>query len=138
MQLNGHKSCAATANLVNKLFGKDEAIALTPEPYLYKSKPADLSPEVQVLHGGGERPRAAIIAFKSVNLWQSHTFSGSDITTAIYKTQEDNIYVSSIYLDILNVVDAMFPLELLSLLKTCKWNSYKLILALDTNSHSTL
>ena len=101
--------------------------------------PGGLGNQLQVLHGGGDRPRTAIAATRDVPLWQCKKLSDQDITTAIIKSPSgDKIFVASVYLDILNEGPNIFPSLLVKLVRKCKNSGHKLLLAIDSNAHSYL
>ena len=68
----------------------------------------------------------------------SHEFSDPDITTAIVKLRSGNLFVSSVYLDILREGSDMFLDKLLQLIHHCKQSNSQLILGIDSNAHSFL
>ena len=138
LQLNGHKSSTVSSIVVNKLASPSNCVAMLQEPFISNKSPAGFGNSFQILHGGGDRPRAAIVATRDVNLWQRRDLSSPDVTTAILKTGKGNIYLASVYLDITRPLDRMFPEEMLTLVSKCHSRNLKLVLSIDSNSHSCL
>ena len=82
------------------------------------------------------RPRAAIYASKDLNLWLSTEYTSADIATCIWLTDEEEIYVCSVYMDITQ--DNVWPIQLEKLVTHCKRRNKKLLISADTNAHSAL
>ena len=134
LQLNGHKSKSVSANLVNSLFTeKGRQIGLLQEPYCFKGKPACLGRSLQIFSGGGDPPRAAIVATRGAPLWFLEKFSGPDVTTVLLKTGRECIYLCSVYLDINHQGNTFFPDKFLSLIKKCSRENKKVIIGMDSN-----
>lgn len=90
-----------------------------------------------VFYGKHERPRAAIYSSRNLNLWPVAEFTTRDVTTCLWKWPNGKeVYVTSVYMDILNrqVADQ----TVINLLDFCKRNSKELLLCSDTNAHSSL
>ena len=118
---------------------KDPFIGFIQEPWINNEG------LISGLQGGGKlfagackNARTCIYAHSQVNLWLAAEYSNKDITTCIWKDALDgkNVYVASVYLDILHA--SIIPRKLRRLADYCKAHNEHLILCVDTNSHSTL
>ena len=83
-----------------------------------------------------DRPRTAIYASKDLQIWPVPAYMSRDVTTCIWLTGEREIYVVSAYFDI--QLEQVIPPKLQELMRYCESRNKEVIVAADTNSHSTL
>jgi hypothetical protein len=139
-QLNVHKSKEATALLTKSFHNKKNFIYLLTEPHVNGKGILPGYPRSVNVYHKGLYTRSCIISLNQ-NLWFNPNYSSRDITTCLWKTDSDEIpeiYLSSVYLDILNTDDEFFPTELMKLVNYCNLKNKPLIISMDSNSHSTL
>lgn len=76
------------------------------------------------------KPRSAIYASENLDLWPVTEFTTGDISTVILKTQDqEEIYISSVYLDI--TLPEVWPKILSKLLSHCKKRNKEVIICAD-------
>ena len=114
-QLNCHKSSGVVANLVKNL-PQSNCLALVQEPAQYRGGIPGLG-GYQGYQAAG-RVRAAIIASPDINVWKVDAFCANDISTIIVKGEREELYVCSVYLDILHTGDTSEILGLASTVQT--------------------
>ncbi len=82
------------------------------------------------------RPRAAIYASKDLNMWLVPEYTTGDMATCLWKTEKEDILITSVYMDITNA--AVWPPQLEKLLHHCARKKKELVICADTNAHSSL
>jgi ribonuclease HI len=106
---------------------------------VHKGKVTTLTNKSFILTGTSDpelQPRAAIWSSSNVDLWLNMQFSNRDIVTAIWNIEhEKQVYIASVYCDI-NYEP--ISTELRKLVEHCHSRSIPLLIAADTNAHSTL
>ncbi len=137
---------AAAANLRNLINGKDSFLFIQ-EPYLRGLKLAKMQ-GLNLYYADGTNPRAAIVGTPNTNVWLCPEFSGRDICTTVWVTgtgsetdcnnTDQHIYLAPMYLDIMPVMDCIFPLGWKELVTHCISSRSPLIACIDTNAHSVL
>ena len=97
-QLNCHRSGAVTENLGNELPGNGVALL---QEINYKDNMIMGMENFQIFCSTN-KPRAAIVAGRSVPAWQCSAYSGCDMATAVIsRDQMPDLYVVSLYMDCL-------------------------------------
>ncbi len=96
----------------------------------------------------GTNPRASIVGAPNTNTWFCLEFSGRDICTLVWVTGIDSntdcnnnslcIYLVSMYLDIMSLMEGIFPLGWKELVMHCNSSNFPLKACVDTNAHSIL
>ena len=129
-QINLHKSKAAAAELNSRQYYD---IVFVTEPYVPSGK-------VNLETGGGTvvsatsgSPRACLRSY--LPTWKVDKYTDRDMATAMIRSAEGDLCVSSVYLDInLKVCKDLF----LELVDECKMRSVPLIVGMDSNSWSPM
>ena len=85
---------------------------------------------------GENRPRAAIYASRDLQLWPVPAYTSRDVVTCIWLKGERQIFVVSAYFDI--QLGQVIPPTLQALLRYCESSNKEVLIAADTNSHSSL
>ena len=85
---------------------------------------------------GNTRPRAAIVASRGLPLWQVQEFCTPDLQVVLWKTEKEEIYVVSGYLDIEH--QTVLPPALKQLSRKCFREKKPILVCLDSNAHSSL
>ena len=108
------------------------------EPPTTPKRVVGFSPNNHLFYdASADRPRTAIYASKNLNLWPVSEYTDRDITTCLWKRQnERNVYVASAYMDIQD--NEVISSKLLKLLQYCQRKNFDLLICADTNAHSSL
>jgi len=85
---------------------------------------------------GNIRPRAAIFISNNLKFTELKEFSSADCAVAVGKIGGKMTVICSTYMDINN--DRVIPGVLNKIEEYARTNSYGLLIAADTNAHSTL
>ena len=144
-QINLQKSLVATSNFMASPGTLMQTgpkpipfLVFVQEPYCKNNRVLGFDYRVNVQHGTtpGETPRAAIISSPGLNLWLVPEYSSADVTTCQFFDEKGKpIYVVSAYFDITR---RSIPEALLRVTTRCRQRGTDLIIACDTNAHSTL
>ena len=137
VQQNLQRSEVAHYNLIGRLNELDVYIAFLQEPYKRKGKLVNL-PRDAVTYPSPtvvESPRVAIIASKSLRILEVPSLSTVDAVVAVFRLHGKDYLLASLYFDInKEVIQSTF----LQISKFANDNGMPLIIAADTNSHSTI
>ncbi len=142
-QINLQHSKTASATLVTDLekLGKP-CLTLIQEPHVYKSTIRNLNAKNYSLFSGGTKPRAAILAPRSLEVTVVEKLSDNDFTCCILNTQIKSkslsrILVISGYLDItFNPQTTAEKMQ--QIVDFANENSFQMLLGIDSNSWSTM
>ena len=141
-QLNANKGVAPTSNIHKHISSlRNMFLYFIQEPRVRKHRIIGLPKDAQIMYKRvqGTIPRTAVVGSKDLNLWLDPRFSTPDLTTCVWLTgnkREQRFYVASLYLDI-NNTSVVFK-ELEELVSYCNQNNLPLLIALDSNAHSTI
>ena len=136
-QLNAHRAKAAHVNINLESDKLDRFIYFLQEPHynVATGKVMDLNQTHHIV--SAKDPRACIYAHKSLQLWESKDYTDKDIATCLWKLPDGSeIYLASVYLDITK--QQVIPDILMELMTFCQQRDKPIILAIDSNAHSTL
>ena len=140
LSLNTQHSEIAITNLYNKITEYNHFIYSIQEPYVPRNKLPSI-PRGASANYGKIKARAALLYSKHLNVWDVPAYTGRDIATSLLKIKtgkHKEIYIASVYLDILYKDKDFFPEELIKLINLCQNKKKALILNIDSNSHSVL
>ena len=115
-------------------------IYMVQEPYVREGKMIGFDKSHLLFYDHSSlTPRSAIYASKDLHLWPMPEFTAKDITTCLWLTHQDHlpkVIIASVYMDHTDL--KVWPDTLTKLLRYCRSGRHKLILAADTNGHSSL
>ncbi len=139
--LNSQHCQMAVANLPEFLSTQDSFCLFLQESYLRRGWVAE-SP----IFAEGTNPRTAMICACDMGIWFCLEYSGRDIctslwvagTTSDYNNNDLRIFLVSMYLDIMALMEKIFPQGWKELLTYCTRTNSPLIASVDTNAHSIL
>jgi len=138
IQLNTHRAEVAHTLLLNKCNNFKSYICFVQEPQTYKNrlinKPRRTLTCATML--GNIRPRAAIFISNNLKFTELKEFSSADCAVAVGKIGGKMTVISSIYMDIENT--NVIPEQVHALIHYATTNKYAILLAIDTNAHSSL
>ena len=136
--MNCNRALLAAVELRKQLTNKKDYIALLTEPYTKFNKLV-LAPNksLKVISGGkkNERPRAAIIAHRSLKMIALQDYCTRDMASIFGVINGNKTVITSIYMDINKPVVSE---KMQTLLDWVEERGYKLIIGADTNAHSEL
>ena len=139
IQLNLHKAQLASIELHNDL--RDNLyIALITEPYLYKGRLVNI-PKGYKTYLGVEpeeqehTARTAVYVPSSIPSIRIDSICNKDCTAVTITTIKGKMLMCSIYLDIKKEVDPQWLQEVMDYAEN---NSLRVLIAMDSNSHSQL
>ena len=133
-QINLHRSHHSKAELDQRL----SDIALITEPPLNKRKEPSLSFSGYTVHFNANSPRTAIRTNNQLVCNLVPAFSSGDVTTICVQINHDkHVYVSSVYLDILEEIPGDNSM-LSQLVQHCQAEEIPLVIGADSNAHSVL
>ena len=142
-QINLQHNHMGTPNLMRYLSEELRTfpfLLMVQEPYSWKGKIAGFDRAHSLFYDqSSPTPRTAIYASRDLHLWPMPEFTTGDITTCLWLTGKPHlpkIIVSSVYMDHTN--PQVWPEALSKLLRYCRNGRHKLIIAADTNAHSSL
>ena len=134
----------ATAQLMQSLGVLEQTktqpfLVFIQEPYVKNNSFPGLSSSRATLQAGTtpqKTTRAAILSSPCLNAWMVPEFSSADVTTCkFFDDKGKPIYVVSAYLDITN---NSIPPELQKVTTHCRQRGLDLLIACDSNAHSSL
>jgi retron-type reverse transcriptase len=141
LQLNCKHSSnvMSTAQVINSRID-NPWIMLIQEGYRSKQgKPTGVGKQAQAF-SAIPNSRTDIYASRNLNIWHAAKYSDRDITSCIWQTGDQKIYISSVYMSQgqdLKTITPIPPLAL-KLIEHCQANQIPLIMGSDTNAHSTV
>ena len=134
VQINSQHSKAASIELSKK----DVEILFITEPYQIRNKVSTLinRSQSQVLAAeGAHKPRAALRVRQDLHPWIVTDFTEADMCVASIKIKNQEVYVCSLYLDILREVQ--LPI-FLRLVEWCNRERMPLVIGIDSNANSPM
>ena len=134
VQLNLHRSIAASSNLINFSFD----IALLQEPHLSSLKASNLD-----LYYSNKSARTAIACRRGVNFTFAPEYSSRDCTTGLIYSGQKKVFITSLYLEqppgtpkYDDAIKLIHVHEWKKLLNKCRTNSIPCMTGVDCNAHS--
>ena len=139
-QLNLHKAVQATVLLGRELEGKTQSIALLTEPHTVAGKITGMPKGTTAIYdksikNGQPGPRAGIVASRDLGLTAVENRCNRDCAVAIARIHGRRTLLASVYMDI---HEDIAPAWLVDLIGMAKAKRLPLLLAMDSNAHSSL
>lgn len=131
LQINVQKSKVATTELRQRNFD----IALVQEPYLQFGRASYFDTINYSVHYFGKGARALVLVKKGINFWPVEDLTDEDTATIALTVNRKTVYLSSVYLDILD--DVCSP-GLTRLSHVAQSSHIPFIASIDSNAHSPL
>ena len=140
IQLNLHKATQATVVLGQELKDKQQTLAFLMEPHTVANKITGLPKGTTIAYARNipdnkPGPRTGIVASCDLKLNAMDAWCNRDCTVAMIKLHGRQVVVASVYLDI---TKSTIPDWLERLMDMIDNKKVPLILAIDTNAHSSL
>jgi len=137
VQINLHKSQAASAALLLRLSKSGEDIALIQEPWTVANKVCGLGAKTHILvcSKSEGRPRSCILINRKLHFFMLSQFSTCDITSICVEQGINKVWITSIY----EAYDRLGPSsELQRLAEAASNGKTPLIVGGDINAHHTI
>ena len=134
VQINLQHSKAASVEL-NK---KEATVAFMTEPYAPSNRISSLLKKAHHMTFsalGPAKPRAALRVKSDLNPWLVTGFTDEDMCVVAIKISGQEVYLCSLYLDILQTI---FKPAFLKLVEWCNRKRMPLVIGMDSNAHSPL
>lgn len=133
LQINLHKSKAATANLGHVLSKGNTKICLAQEPYVYKSKIRGTPSTWKIFYDNSAiQPRACVLTSSDVKSTPLTQFQRKDVVAVLTEWKTTKVVYASVYMP----YDQDCPSqEVVDLVKFCDDNKLPLVMGCDSNAH---